>query len=261
MFSKGSRYRNLPESSPVNAEGERLRSKELRIIPATAGRFLHTVREGDRLDLLAFKYYGDETKWWQICDANQTLLFPTDLLDRQPVMEERFVLMHSDFVMRFKDLLEAFSNCGEVIPPMVSSFDGKEKPGKPDFLESTVVVVYEPLPTTRKQILDQIKDKKFHFLHAFAWTIETNTAEAFTFDDLMVKSNWQSLVDKLVATPGILQAQSIVTEATLRVVYNSAILPGETILAQVKTGGFDIQESSTFSRIGTKIIIPPNQIV
>lgn len=28
-------------------------------------------KQGDRLDLLAFKYYGDVTKWWIIAHANK----------------------------------------------------------------------------------------------------------------------------------------------------------------------------------------------
>lgn len=261
MFSKGSRYRNLPESSPVNAEGERLRGKDLRVISLTPGRFLHTVLEGDRLDLLAFKYYGDATKWWQICDANQTLLFPTDLLDRRPVVEERFVLTHPDFEIRFNELLATLGHFGEVRPPGIHNFFGEVKPNKPDFLESTVTVVYEPSPTTHQQILNQIQSNGFHFLRAFAWSKETKTAEAFTFDHLEVKSNWQILIDDLAAMPGMLEVQSTVTEATLHLVYNSAMAPRETILTQVQKRGFDIPESSTFSRIGAKITIPPNQIV
>lgn len=37
--------------------------------------------QGDRLDLLAYKYYGDSTKWWIIAHANKikgTLYLPKD---------------------------------------------------------------------------------------------------------------------------------------------------------------------------------------
>jgi nucleoid-associated protein YgaU len=33
----------------------------------------HTVRSGDRLDLLAAKYYGDPLMYWLICDANSAI--------------------------------------------------------------------------------------------------------------------------------------------------------------------------------------------
>src|SRR5690242_1422136 len=88
MFDKSSRYARLTESSPVNADGERLRGKDLRIIPQSDGTFLHTVQSHDRLDLLALKYYGEPTRWWQISDANPDFPFPVDLLDRGPIYEE-----------------------------------------------------------------------------------------------------------------------------------------------------------------------------
>jgi len=40
---------------------------------------VHQVIQGDRLDLLAFRYYGDPTKWWIIADANRSLFPATDL--------------------------------------------------------------------------------------------------------------------------------------------------------------------------------------
>src|SRR5262249_5322347 len=114
MFIKGSRYRSLPESSPVDANGERLRGKDLRLIPDTPGQFLHTVRQGDRLDLLAFKYYDDATKWWQIADANPQEPLPSDLLDRRPLVLEHFALFHPDFQTRFRDLGVELSAIGQV---------------------------------------------------------------------------------------------------------------------------------------------------
>lgn len=30
----------------------------------------HTVREGDRLDLLSYRYFGQAELWWIICDYN-----------------------------------------------------------------------------------------------------------------------------------------------------------------------------------------------
>lgn len=40
----------------------------------------HTVRQGDRLDLLAAKYLGDPLMFWLICDANGAIR-PEELLD------------------------------------------------------------------------------------------------------------------------------------------------------------------------------------
>ena len=52
----------------------------MRRIPQRPKKALtHIVKEGDRLDLLAYTYYGDATKFWLICDANQSM-YPRDLL-------------------------------------------------------------------------------------------------------------------------------------------------------------------------------------
>ena len=145
MFSKSSRYRNLPESSPVNAQDERLRGKELRLLPPTPGRFLHTVHENDRLDLLAFKYYGDTTRWWQISDANPEWAFPPDLLDRGPAAEELLVMRPVGFAERVDELRIALSAFGEVHREETSSFD-ETVVRTPEFLEATLTVIYTPSP-------------------------------------------------------------------------------------------------------------------
>ena len=38
----------------------------------------HVVQAGDRIDLLAYRYLGDSTLWWIICDYND-IFFPLDL--------------------------------------------------------------------------------------------------------------------------------------------------------------------------------------
>ena len=80
MFFKGSRYKNIPEYSVMDASGKVSKAESLRWIPDTSGTFMHTIKESDRLDLLAYKYYGDAKKWWLICDANSEVFLPLDLL-------------------------------------------------------------------------------------------------------------------------------------------------------------------------------------
>lgn len=38
----------------------------------------HTVVEGDRIDLIAYRYLGRADLWWVICDYND-ILFPLEL--------------------------------------------------------------------------------------------------------------------------------------------------------------------------------------
>ncbi len=81
MFIKGNRYERVEEYKPVDSTGQENRVKRMRRIPETKGRFMHTVKEGDRLDLLAYTYYKNSTKFWLICDANN-VMYPADLLEK-----------------------------------------------------------------------------------------------------------------------------------------------------------------------------------
>jgi len=80
MFFKGSRYERVGEYMAQDVRGNRNRVKRMRRIPQQPKKALtYIVKEGDRLDLLAYTYYGDPTKFWLICDANQAMFSP-DLL-------------------------------------------------------------------------------------------------------------------------------------------------------------------------------------
>jgi hypothetical protein len=81
-FFKGSRYEDVGEVELEDATGRLLRYKRVRFIPDTPGRFAHVVTEGDRVDLVAHRYFRDPERFWRICDAN-TALWPPELL-REP---------------------------------------------------------------------------------------------------------------------------------------------------------------------------------
>lgn len=68
-FFKGSRYEHVGEVEATDASGRVVRYKRTRFIddPPIVGT--HVVREGDRLDRLAFQSYGDADSWWLIADA------------------------------------------------------------------------------------------------------------------------------------------------------------------------------------------------
>jgi nucleoid-associated protein YgaU len=79
MFDPGSRYANVPDAVHVGADGVAVPYKLLRPIPAAPTLFEHVVAQGDRLDLLAFRLYGDPEQFWRLCDANRAL-DPADLV-------------------------------------------------------------------------------------------------------------------------------------------------------------------------------------
>jgi copper chaperone CopZ len=250
MFAKGSRYRNLPQSSSLTSRGERIQGVDLRLIPARAGTFLHTIQDSDRLDLLAFKYYGDATKWWQISDTNAEVSFPTDLIDDAPLVEQRMEVAHPDSETRYVALLVELGLSGVV--------EGE----KHDIIESTVIMSYDGQPATRQEILDAIKGRGFTFMRAFHWEGGPGFQEAFVFDDRMVKTGWHTLVGGLSELVGVIAVRSVVSEAAIDIVFNSAMVSSEAVANLIESAGFALlHQPAIFSRTGKQIVIPPNQIV
>jgi hypothetical protein len=74
MFFKGSRYEKVGDAQYTDAHGRVIRYKRMRFIPDTPARFNHLVTQGERPDLLAFRYYRDSLKFWRIADANEDVM-------------------------------------------------------------------------------------------------------------------------------------------------------------------------------------------
>ncbi|MFZ7127173.1 MAG: hypothetical protein ACOWWM_13550 [Desulfobacterales bacterium] len=80
MFQKGSRYENTALFQPT-ADGRTVfEGVRPRTIGPAPGVIEHTVRTGDRLDLLAGHYYNDDRLWWRIVDANPTVVLGGDMV-------------------------------------------------------------------------------------------------------------------------------------------------------------------------------------
>lgn len=79
MFFRGSRYEAIANAELVTETGRVIRYKRVRFIPATQGVLPYLVVDGDRLDLIAYRIYGDPALFWRICDANLALQ-PEDLV-------------------------------------------------------------------------------------------------------------------------------------------------------------------------------------
>jgi hypothetical protein len=243
----------------VDARGERQRGKELRVIGRAAGRFAHTVREGERLDLLAFKYYGDPTRWWQIADANPEEPYPPHLLDSRPLVAERMVLAYATFATRYGELFGALALFGEATPLENLS---ESPPASPPFLESTAVVAYDGSSAKRDRIIAAIEEHEFNLLAAYGRADAGVTKEAFTFDDRAAKADWRALVGELERAAGVIGVRSSSFESALEVVYNAEAVERAEIVALVRARGFELESASSVStRAGSQIVIPPNQAV
>jgi nucleoid-associated protein YgaU len=70
LFFPGSRYEGVPVATHIDPRGEGIAYVLLRRTPSPQPDRVHTVHQGDRLDLLAWTFYGDPEQYWRICDAN-----------------------------------------------------------------------------------------------------------------------------------------------------------------------------------------------
>ena len=79
MFAPGSRYERVPQALYVARDGAQIPYVLLRPFPpaAPSGQ-VHEVTDYERLDLIAYRYYGDPGQFWRICDGNEELR-PDDL--------------------------------------------------------------------------------------------------------------------------------------------------------------------------------------
>lgn len=66
--SSFSRYRNLSLVEIDDRRSVAQRPEKLPMVPD--GSATHVVVAGETLDLLAARYYGHESLWWRIADAN-----------------------------------------------------------------------------------------------------------------------------------------------------------------------------------------------
>jgi nucleoid-associated protein YgaU len=63
-----SRYRNL---AVIEVDGQRaIEQRPDRLPLSVDGSATHVVTGGETLDMLAARYYGRESLWWRIADAN-----------------------------------------------------------------------------------------------------------------------------------------------------------------------------------------------
>ena len=76
QFAPTSRYAGLATTTHVQADGTTIVHLRRRFLPM-ADRFTvvheHTVKEGERLDIITVQYLGDPEQFWRVCDANEVM--------------------------------------------------------------------------------------------------------------------------------------------------------------------------------------------
>lgn len=80
MFFSDSRYLRVKDYTVTDPRGREVNVKRTRPQPGASGSFMYQVKQGDRLDLLAWRFYRNPRKWWLISDANPSVMYPGELL-------------------------------------------------------------------------------------------------------------------------------------------------------------------------------------
>jgi hypothetical protein len=87
VFDETSRYAPVETATltRVDADGRPrvIAYKRRRFVPSARGTATlveHRYADGERLDTITARYFGDPTQFWQICDANEVLR-PSELTD------------------------------------------------------------------------------------------------------------------------------------------------------------------------------------
>ncbi len=79
MAANKSRYKNALAFAGVDGAEPEFKGFRPRRIGTATGVLEYTIKEDDRLDLLALYFYVDSRKWWRILDANPDIVFGADL--------------------------------------------------------------------------------------------------------------------------------------------------------------------------------------
>lgn len=82
-FPTNSRYRGVDTTTLTTTDGRTVVYLLRRFVPPPESLALvqqHIVAQGDRLDNLAAKYFGDPILYWRMCDANGAMR-PADLTE------------------------------------------------------------------------------------------------------------------------------------------------------------------------------------
>lgn len=88
MIYLNSRYANAALQTVIDARANRVDTAVFRRFPKALTARSYTTYvwvEGDRLDIVAAKFYSDPTQYWRILDENPSVSDPSDLTPGQPI--------------------------------------------------------------------------------------------------------------------------------------------------------------------------------
>lgn len=262
MIGKRSRYYKLDQASFPDRQGVERQCKALRRTSQIGAQFVHTLEAGDRLDHLAYKYYGQSLHWWRICDANMAFASPLALIDKLPHLTIRFVLTTQHYPLPIAQLMSALQLVNGVIgvekenfvePLATTLADGAPMFSLPSALAAALdqAVTTQQLPVSLQLAMQAQSISLNGSLRVRApstglWQIDINEGEA-------IYRFWY--VDTLT---GISVNQAILTtQLSLLVSFNRLSTNEQAIADAMTAAGFVIGETQTQVRAGEGVFIPP----
>jgi hypothetical protein len=84
MFDPKSRYANIPQYPVTDHRGRTVMVVETPPDPNEALLGIHVLRQGQRLDHLAFEYLNDPAGYWRIAERNEAML-PEQLTEQREI--------------------------------------------------------------------------------------------------------------------------------------------------------------------------------
>jgi hypothetical protein len=84
MFFPGSRYEKIGTYSVTVAGGRTVAATRIPLPSSGRPIGFHQRLEGQRLDLIAYRYLADPTAFWRLCDANDAMV--PDALAAHPLI-------------------------------------------------------------------------------------------------------------------------------------------------------------------------------
>lgn len=72
MFLETSRYDRVPQTETMTTSGRTTKAVKLRRLPIVQGTTV-SIKQNDRLDILAQRKYDNPTQGWRIADGNSEL--------------------------------------------------------------------------------------------------------------------------------------------------------------------------------------------
>jgi|GEM_PF-418160 len=264
MFSRISRYRGLPDVVVPDARGRAVESKSLRLLPDADGALLHTVEEGDRLDHLAHRYFGQPRSWWHIVDANPEFLSPPALLGNEPGTAVEIPVEWTGATPPWSGLLRALRGTRGVEAAATGTPDRPEPVLE---LELAAAPSFSLDPALGAELKASARAQKVSPALAAALEARGTALPADVRLEMPDEFTWVAtdredgriLVFRLFPDAGVLNAYDAepVHLWGVRVGFNRLLLSADDLRDRVEDEGFRTGLAVEETRVGRQIVIPP----